>query len=432
MRSRNVSPGLAVMRTTISSLSTRVPPVTAERSPPDSRITGADSPVIADSSTVAMPSTIVAVAGDHLAGGDDAQVAELRAATTASRRSIRRRGRTRAVVSARVLRSVVGLGLAAALGHRLGEVGEQHREPQPRGDEPGEHVLLCVAARPKSRMNSTVVSTEPTSTMNITGLRIIVRGLSFLNGVERRRRDDRRIEDRLRRRLLAAHLRRALGSGSGCCVATLQSSVSRPQIDRCSRIGPSASAGKNVRPATMTTTPTTSTPNSGVCVGIVPLVAGTFGLAASEPPIASAGMIRKNRPDQHRDALGDRVPLRCRCPGRRTPSRCCWPPRRSCRAPRTGRGRPAGTSPPIFEHHRRRGERQQRERHRQDVQRHQLHLGRLDLLAEVLRRSPDHQPGDEHRQQGEDRACPSGRRRRRPGDLAEHHVQHRRPSRRAA
>jgi hypothetical protein len=41
----------------ISSESTRVPPVTAERSPPDSRITGADSPVIADSSTDATPST---------------------------------------------------------------------------------------------------------------------------------------------------------------------------------------------------------------------------------------------------------------------------------------------------------------------------------------------------------------------------------------
>src|SRR6267378_1507969 len=56
MRSRNVSPGLEVMRTLISSESTRVPPVTAERSPPDSRITGADSPVIADSSTDATPS----------------------------------------------------------------------------------------------------------------------------------------------------------------------------------------------------------------------------------------------------------------------------------------------------------------------------------------------------------------------------------------
>src|SRR6187402_3054368 len=35
---------------------TSVPPVTAERSPPDARMTGADSPVIADSSTDATPS----------------------------------------------------------------------------------------------------------------------------------------------------------------------------------------------------------------------------------------------------------------------------------------------------------------------------------------------------------------------------------------
>ena len=45
------------MRTTMRSESTFVPPVTDERSPPDSRMTGADSPVIADSSTDAMPST---------------------------------------------------------------------------------------------------------------------------------------------------------------------------------------------------------------------------------------------------------------------------------------------------------------------------------------------------------------------------------------
>ena len=57
IRSMNVSPGLEVIRTTIRSDSTVVPPVTALRSPPDSRITGADSPVIADSSTLAIPST---------------------------------------------------------------------------------------------------------------------------------------------------------------------------------------------------------------------------------------------------------------------------------------------------------------------------------------------------------------------------------------
>ena len=57
IRSMNVSPGLEVICTTIRSDSTLVPPVTADRSPPDSRITGADSPVIADSSTEATPST---------------------------------------------------------------------------------------------------------------------------------------------------------------------------------------------------------------------------------------------------------------------------------------------------------------------------------------------------------------------------------------
>jgi hypothetical protein len=45
------------MRTTIRSDSTVVPPVTAQRSPPASLMTGADSPVIADSSTEAMPWT---------------------------------------------------------------------------------------------------------------------------------------------------------------------------------------------------------------------------------------------------------------------------------------------------------------------------------------------------------------------------------------
>ncbi len=55
--SRKASPGLVVMRTVMASDTTRVPPVTLERSPPLSRITGADSPVMADSSTEAMPAT---------------------------------------------------------------------------------------------------------------------------------------------------------------------------------------------------------------------------------------------------------------------------------------------------------------------------------------------------------------------------------------
>ena len=55
IRSKKVSPGFLVILMVISSLKTSVPPVTELRSPPDSRMTGADSPVMALSSMLAMP-----------------------------------------------------------------------------------------------------------------------------------------------------------------------------------------------------------------------------------------------------------------------------------------------------------------------------------------------------------------------------------------
>src|SRR6516165_6604682 len=70
IRSRKVSPGLAEILTLIQSEITVVPPVTALRSPPLSRITGADSPVIAASLTAATPFDNLAVARNHLAGAD--------------------------------------------------------------------------------------------------------------------------------------------------------------------------------------------------------------------------------------------------------------------------------------------------------------------------------------------------------------------------
>ena len=63
MRSRKPSPGSALTRTRSQSESRRVPPVTALRSPPASRITGALSPVIALSSTDAMPTITSPSAG---------------------------------------------------------------------------------------------------------------------------------------------------------------------------------------------------------------------------------------------------------------------------------------------------------------------------------------------------------------------------------
>jgi hypothetical protein len=59
------------MRTTSQSDSTRVPPVTDEKSPPDSRMTGADSPVMALSSTEATPSMTSPSSGNHVARLDE-------------------------------------------------------------------------------------------------------------------------------------------------------------------------------------------------------------------------------------------------------------------------------------------------------------------------------------------------------------------------
>ena len=115
-----------------------MPPVTAERSPPDSRITGADSPVIADSSTDATPSTTSPSPGMRSPGVHDDEVARARArwpdtdsnvALVAPDRSSRL-----AWVSRRDRAQRVGLRLAPAFGHRLGEIGEEHGEPEPERD----------------------------------------------------------------------------------------------------------------------------------------------------------------------------------------------------------------------------------------------------------------------------------------------------------
>ena len=138
MRSRNDWPGSCVTSITSRSESRRVPPVTAERSPPDSLITGADSPVIADSSTEPTPSMISPSAGITWP------------ATTTTMSPLRRSGAATSssapsgeLAEGRRCRSRrpqgVRLRLAAAFRDRLGEVGEEDGEPEPdrdRADEP--------------------------------------------------------------------------------------------------------------------------------------------------------------------------------------------------------------------------------------------------------------------------------------------------------
>ena len=140
IRSRKDWPGSWVTWITSRSESSFVPPVTADRSPPASRITGADSPVIADSSTEPDALDHLAVGRDDLARLDDHHVPPLELG----------RGNLAAVLKARERRRArrpqrVRLRLAAALGDRLGEVREQHRQPEPDRDHRDEPEIARVA-----------------------------------------------------------------------------------------------------------------------------------------------------------------------------------------------------------------------------------------------------------------------------------------------
>ena len=108
------------------------------RSPPDSRTTGADSPVMADSSTVAMPSTTSPSPGMTSPASTTTR-SPIRSSAPGTCSSAPSAASRRATVSRLGPAQRLGLRLAAALGDGLGEVREQHGEPQPRPRSPGEH-----------------------------------------------------------------------------------------------------------------------------------------------------------------------------------------------------------------------------------------------------------------------------------------------------
>ena len=178
IRSRNDFPGSWVISTTIRSDSTLVLPVTALRSPPASRITGADSPVIADSSTEAMPSITVPSPG----------IASPASTTTTSPRTSSEDGlvppsRSFATVSVRIARRVSAWALprpSASASATFANTTVSHSQiamlkvnqaaswPPPNGVPPNTWIS-----------QATVVIAAPISTTNMTGLRIWTRGSSF-------------------------------------------------------------------------------------------------------------------------------------------------------------------------------------------------------------------------------------------------------------
>src|SRR3954451_1326723 len=181
MRSRKVEPGDAVMRTLIQSEITCVPPVTAERSPPASRMTGADSPVIAASLTEATPSItspsdgMMAPASTKTTSPGLNRVAgTVRCASPSFASSL-------ALVSVLLLRNVAACALprpSATASAKLANSRVNHSQTMICNANPTWPVGEPVT---RSRRNSSVVSVATTSTQNITGLRDISRGSSLRN-----------------------------------------------------------------------------------------------------------------------------------------------------------------------------------------------------------------------------------------------------------
>ena len=180
IRSRKVEPGAAVMRTLTQSDSTRVPPVTAERSPPLSRMTGADSPVMADSSTEATPSITSPSLG-------------IMSPASTSTRSPSLRSRAETISNCRAAEAVPVRRLAWVW-VRVRRRFSAWALPRPSATASEKLAKITVnqsqntiwAVKPippwparMSRIRMTVVSAETISTTNITGLRASVRGLSL-------------------------------------------------------------------------------------------------------------------------------------------------------------------------------------------------------------------------------------------------------------
>ena len=170
IRSRKVCPGSAVIRTTMRSESTRVPPVTAERSPPLSLITGADSPVIADSSIEATPSTTSPSEGTMSLASQTTR-SPLTSPAAATLASVPSELRRRAMVSARIRRSVSDWARPRPSAVASAKLAKRT-------------VTKRVAVTTQSntdgwKIDETKVTSVPSRTTNITGFLTCVRGSSL-------------------------------------------------------------------------------------------------------------------------------------------------------------------------------------------------------------------------------------------------------------
>ena len=237
MRSMKPSPGLAVMRISSQSDSTTVLPVTALRSPPDSRITGALSPVTALSSTDATPSITSPSAGiaspawtsttSPFRSAVDGTVSDgaLRSGRTSRRAEIVRRAR----------RSASACALPRPSASASAKFAKTHGEPQP--DRHAADERRGRLALPAERLEEQD-RREHAADLHDEHHRVA----ELLARIQ----PQERIPDRHRQiiGLLGCRaVRRCLRS---CCLLSPHLKVVPAISSRCSTIGPSASTGRKL------------------------------------------------------------------------------------------------------------------------------------------------------------------------------------------
>ncbi len=276
-----------------------------------------------------------------------------------------------------------------------------------------------VIAEPRSVKNRIVVSTLPISTTNMTGLRAMSRGSSLRTLSPQRacarspgRTAIARADDCAPWRPAIRAAARTGGTGSG----VLFHGRFVAHSDNCSAIGPSASTGKNVRPTTSTITPVRSTDEQRrvgrerarcrpVRAASSPVnrrsrargrSAGTGRSTCTRPSVVLYQSVLPVRPPNAEPLLFGGRGERVRDLGEAV--------RAGVEDRRLGRCRAAPTPRLNAEDHHGDGE---------DVEHDELHLARLDLLAQVLGCAPDHESGDEHRERARTRGCRRARHPRR-------------------
>ena len=276
--SRKLSPASLVTLTTIQSDSTVVPPVTALRSPPASRITGADSPVMALSSTDAAPSMTSPSAGicspaltitssPFFSRADGTTVTlsfcdtEGILCASTSFRDARRESacalpRPSAMASAKLANSTVNQRIMAiASVYPLGASFNPNRDTTQR-------ILVKIA---------------DTKTRNMTGFFACVFGLNFA-----------------KESLIA--LPSIFRSAKALfCFVHISVNLLYAMLPKNSASGPRASAGKKLSAPISNTTTISRKTNIPFVVDKVPAVVAIFFFPARLPAIASVPMMGRNR-----------------------------------------------------------------------------------------------------------------------------------------